>query len=79
MEDLLFERALQYYLELRVRKRPPEGVAGATRKTLRWFWQEAVRAGRDYPGSVEEDLHRALLDVEGDVIETLARRRWARR
>jgi hypothetical protein len=77
--DPLLERTVQLYLELRLVKRPPESVGGATRKAMRWLEEEAAATGRviepEWPGWLE----RAFLDVEGDVKEQHARRRHARR
>lgn len=77
--DPLLERTVQLYLELRLVKRPPEGVAGATRKAMRWLEEEAALEGRELDPTWPEALRKAFLDVEGDVAESTARRRLGRR
>ncbi|MDE1821333.1 MAG: hypothetical protein KGJ23_16140 [Euryarchaeota archaeon] len=76
--DTLLERAVELYSELRLVKRPPESARGAERKTLRWLEDEAARLGRDLDPAWVPLLQRAFLEIEGDVAEAAARRRFAR-
>lgn len=79
LEETLLERAVQLYHELRLVKRPPESAPGAERKSIRWLQEEALRLGRDLDPRWVPWLQRAFLEVEGDVAEVSARRRYARR
>jgi hypothetical protein len=73
------EEALQRYLELRLFKRPPEGLAGAARKAKAWALSEAAARGEELDADWESRLDRGFLEVEGDVSEAMARRRHERR
>ena len=76
--DPLLERAVQLYSELRLIKRPPESAPGAERKTVRWLRDETERLGRGFDPAWVPWLRRAFLEIEGDVKESVARRRFAR-
>ena len=75
----MLEEALQRYLELRLFKRPPEGLAGAARKAKAWAMEEARARGEELEMGWEFRLDRGFLEVEGDVAEAMARRRHERR
>ena len=77
LDDALLERAVQLYSELRLIKRPPEGAPGAERKSVRWLREEAERLGRNFDPAWVPWLRRAFLEIEGDVKESVARRRFA--
>ena len=78
-EGSVLEEALQRYLELRLFKRPPEGLAGAGRKAKAWAREEAQARGEELAADWEFQLDRGFLEVEGDVSEAVARRRHERR
>ncbi len=78
-EGSVLEEALQRYLEFRLFKRPPEGLAGAGRKAKAWALAEAMARGEELEPDWESRLDRGFLEVEGDVSEAIARRRHERR